>query len=163
MKEKKPDLVFLMETKLQACRIEIVPRCIGFGNVFVVDNIGKSGSLAFFWNSEVNVEIQNYSRRHINALVRTNCTGYHWKFTGFYGHPEAAKRKDLWALLRHLGILEPLAWLSMGDYNETIEDAEKVGSSLKPRGQMAAFRETLECRLVDLGFNGPRFTWNNNG
>ena len=62
----------------------------------------------------------------------------------------------------HLGTLEPLAWLSRGDYNETIEDAEKVDGSLKPMGQMAAFRETLEkCRLVDLCFNGPRFTWNN--
>jgi hypothetical protein len=27
---------------------------------------------------------------------------------------------------------------------------------------MAAFREALEeCELSDLGFNGPRFTWNN--
>jgi hypothetical protein len=68
----------------------------------------------------------------------------------------------LWALLHHLGTLDPLAWLSMRDYNETIEDAEKVGGSLKPRGQMAAFVETFEeCQLVDLGFNGPRFTWNN--
>ena len=29
--------------------------------------------------------------------------------------------------------------VSMGDYNETIKDVEKMGGSLKPRGQMAAF------------------------
>jgi hypothetical protein len=110
----------------------------------------------------MDVEIQNYSRWHVNVLVRTNGDNHHWKFTGFYGHPEVVKRKDSWTLLRHLGTYDPMAWLSMGDYNETTEDVEKVGGSLKPKGQMVAFRETLDdCRLVDLGFNKPKFTMRN--
>ena len=32
----------------------------------------------------------------------------------------------------------------------------------RPRGQMEAFRDAIEdCRLADLGFVGPRYTWNN--
>jgi hypothetical protein len=85
------------------------------------------------------VEIQNYSRRHISASIKTSCLGRYWKFTRFYGQPEVAKRKDSWALLRHLGTFEPLAWLSIGEYNETIDDTKKVGGSLKPRRQMVEF------------------------
>jgi hypothetical protein len=48
------------------------------------------------------VEIQNYSRRHINAIIKMTGNGVGWKFIGFYGHPELAKRKEAWALLRCL-------------------------------------------------------------
>ena len=85
-----------------------------------------------------------------------------WKFTGLYGHPVAVRRYESWALLRHLGSFMPNAWLSMGDYNEILEDREKVGGRRRPRGQMEAFQYAIEdCQLADLGFVGPHYTWNN--
>jgi hypothetical protein len=64
-KEKKPNLVFLMETKCQAPRVEFLKVKMGYANVFVVDSVGQSGGLALFWDEEYRVDIQNYSRRHI--------------------------------------------------------------------------------------------------
>ncbi|XP_059446385.1 uncharacterized protein LOC132177924 [Corylus avellana] len=151
-----------METKLQAHRIEKIRIRIGFGSVFVVDGIGKSRGLALFWTTEVRVDIQNYSRRHINAVVKEDGVAQGWKFTGFYGHPEVLKRKESWTLLRHLSSYQSSAWLSMGDYNEISSDEEKFGVRRQPRRQMNDFRDAIEgSRLVDLGFVGPKFTWSN--
>jgi hypothetical protein len=61
VKEKKPKMVFLMETKLHAHSSETIQIRIGFDSVFVVDYIGKSGVLALLWKSEIEMEIQNYS------------------------------------------------------------------------------------------------------
>ena len=47
-----------------------------YNNMFVVDNIGRSGGLALFWNKEVDVEIKNYSQRHINAEVCSEQNGW---------------------------------------------------------------------------------------
>ena len=70
-------------------------RCkLGFSNMLVVDCVGKSGELALLWMDEIGVEIQNFSCRHINAKICQSPNGSHWKFTSFYGHPEADKRRE---------------------------------------------------------------------
>ena len=74
MKEKKPNIVFLMETKAHAKRMENVRSQLGFEHMMVVDCVGKSGGLALLWMSESRVEIQNYSCRHINVNVYSSPT-----------------------------------------------------------------------------------------
>ena len=91
VKAKKTSLVFLMETKLRKEKLERVRVKLGFPNMFEVDSVGKSGGLALFWNKEEKVEIQNFSRRHINASVIYGRSGNPWKFTSFYGHPNPSK------------------------------------------------------------------------
>jgi exonuclease III len=49
VKEKRPNMVFLMETKLQAGRIEYLKSRLGFPCLFVVDSKGRSRGLALFW------------------------------------------------------------------------------------------------------------------
>ena len=69
VKDKRPSLVFLMETKLRSNKIERIQSRLGFQNVITVDGVGKSGGLALLWGEGIKVEIQNYSRRHINAKI----------------------------------------------------------------------------------------------
>lgn len=64
-------MVFLMETILLTQRLERIKLRNGFSNVFGLDWVGRSGGLALLWNGDSLVEIQNFSRRHINANVRT--------------------------------------------------------------------------------------------
>lgn len=91
VKDKKPKMVFIMETKLSSRRTDFLKRKLGFENIFAVDSVGRSGGLALLWRDEVQVVIQNYSRWHINAVVSIYNNGDSWIFTGFYGHPEIAK------------------------------------------------------------------------
>jgi hypothetical protein len=39
--------------------------------MFMVDCVGCSGNLALLWKEEVELEIQNYSIRHINAVIKS--------------------------------------------------------------------------------------------
>jgi hypothetical protein len=114
VRDKRPNLVFLMETKLLQRKTICLKAKLGFDQIFVVDCKGRSGGLILLWRSTLQVEIQNYSRRHVNAVI-TPSTGSAWKLTRFYGHPEAAKRAEAWSLLRYLSKLNPEPWLCVGD------------------------------------------------
>ncbi|XP_059436383.1 uncharacterized protein LOC132169350 [Corylus avellana] len=85
-----------------------------------------------------------------------------WKFTGFYGHPEASKRHEAWALLRYLGHLDPLPWMCIGGFNEVVNGTEKWGGRMRHQRGMQEFQRALEdCGLSDLGFCGSKYTWSN--
>ena len=162
VKVKRPTLVFMMETKLRQRKMEKIRCSLGFHNLFVVDSIGKSGGLALLWKEEVGLEIQNYRRRHIQAIVKNPVGDRLWKFTGFYGHPDASKRGEAWNLLKHLKDYSPHPWMCAGDFNEILEGSKKFGGCRRARGLMEAFKETLAaCELSDLGAFGPFYTWHN--
>jgi hypothetical protein len=91
VRAKRPNLVFLMETKTMHREVEGICRKLGFDWAFNVDCKGISGGLILLWNTTITVEIQNYSRRHINAVIQSGIDDNPWKFIGFYGHPEVSR------------------------------------------------------------------------
>jgi exonuclease III len=94
VKEKKPTMVFIMETKLLARKLESIKIKVDFTSCFGVDSIGKSGGLALLRNNDVSIDIQSYSRRHINTVVKQDGVSLALTFTSFYGHPDACKRRE---------------------------------------------------------------------
>jgi len=70
VKERRPNFVFLMETVCSKQYMDRIKLRSGFDNLFVVDPVGRSGGLALLWNKDENLEILNYSCRHINAVVK---------------------------------------------------------------------------------------------
>jgi hypothetical protein len=117
VKEKKPCFLFLMETISNKRRMEWIRVKLGFASVFAVDPMGKSGGITLLWREGKDLEIQNFSRRHINAIVKRSDDGGYWKLTYFYGDPDSSKRKESWVLLKHLKSFSPEAWLCVGDFN----------------------------------------------
>jgi hypothetical protein len=80
----------------------------------------------------------------------------------FYGHPLPHKRHESWELLAHLKKFCPGAWMVVGDFNEIVNQSDKIGGAQRREGQMVLFRNVLEdCGLSDLGFLGSKFTWSN--
>ena len=110
--------------------MEVVRIKLDFAGAFVVDSVGRSGGLALIWKDEGEVEIQNYSRRHINAVVREEGL-LPWKLTGFHSHPEWAKRHEAWALLTYLKQYNLEPWLVIRDFNEILEQSEKEDGALR--------------------------------
>ena len=92
VKVKTPKMVFLMETKLGKNKMESVSIKASFSNLFVVESVGKSGSLALFWDVGVGVTIQNFSQWHINVIISPKGGRLQQKFMGFYRHPDVSKR-----------------------------------------------------------------------
>jgi hypothetical protein len=102
VKEKRPNILFLMETKCPKSKMEGIRVKLGYNGMFVVDPVDRNGGLAHLWCETQDLEIQNFTRRHINAIVKEADREVSWKLTCFYGHPVAAKRHESWALLEHL-------------------------------------------------------------
>jgi hypothetical protein len=120
-------MVFLMETKLRKVKMESIRCKLGFKNMLVVDSIGKSRGMTLFWGEDINVTIQNFSQHHINSLVKILEDGTLWKFSGFYGHPDVAKRGEAWALLQHFAHFAPTPWVCIGYFNKILESSKKMG------------------------------------
>ncbi|KAF5445314.1 hypothetical protein F2P56_034374 [Juglans regia] len=151
VKSKFPSLIFLMETKCNRNKIELVKKSLNMANSFVVDSKGASGGLAFIWNDSVNVNLLSYSQNHISLSVNTNMVNQTWTLTGFYGDHVTGRRKLSWALLRALQPADDHPWLCLGDYNEILSNGEKVGGALRPLSQMEEFRiALLDTGLHDL-------------
>lgn len=61
----------------------------------------SEGGLALLWMNSLDLHIQTFSPRHIDAVVNSRIDDA-WRFTGFYKAPKVANREDSWLILRHL-------------------------------------------------------------
>ena len=68
----------------------------------------------------------------------------------------------MWTLLRRIKDTSDLPWLMVGDFNETMWQAEHLSATRRSESNMENFRKLLsDCNLFDLGFRGPKWTYNN--
>lgn len=83
-----------------------------------------------------------------------------WRYTGYYGYPERGRRAEAWDMLRQLATSSALPWCIIGDFNDLMKADEKKGGQSHPRALLNGFSETIsECDLVDLEYEGDKFTW----
>ena len=122
-----PNFVFLLETKLKKKAMERAKRKVGFVYSLVVPKSDKSGGLAMLWKENINLEIMGYASNFIDAIVTEADLGIKWRITGFYGHPEAHKRKESWDQLKALNRKFQLPWICFGDFNEILFMKKKMG------------------------------------
>ena len=67
-----------------------------------------------------------------------------------------------WDLIRQLSVASPLPWCIIGDLNNLMSQAEKIGGALYPNGLIDGFVETMvACGLNDLSMIGYQYTWEN--
>lgn len=57
MKDKKPGLLFLIETISRKKQMEWLRVKLGFDGLFVVDPVGQSGGLALLWKEDIKLEV----------------------------------------------------------------------------------------------------------
>jgi hypothetical protein len=131
---------FPMGTKPWKEKMKLIWYKLGSLSMFMVDCVGKGGGLALLWGDDILVDIQNYSQRHVNGVITTPISDVQWKFMGFYGHLEVAKRQEAWDLLKELGQLSPTPWLCIGDFNEVLYMSKKWGGCGQPTSQMRNFK-----------------------
>ena len=125
----------------------------------MVPRTTRGGGLVLFWKNSVNLKVVGSYRYYIDAVINKNERD-EWRFTGFYGEPDVAKRNEAWAKLKSLNNNQNIPWLCVGDYNEITRQEEKRGGALRSFNQMQLFRDLIdECGLMDLGFVGPKYSW----
>uniref|UniRef100_A0A2N9GZ45 Reverse transcriptase zinc-binding domain-containing protein n=1 Tax=Fagus sylvatica TaxID=28930 RepID=A0A2N9GZ45_FAGSY len=107
---------------------------------FCVQRYHTGGGLAMLWFDQVDVVVSTYSRNHIDARVVKKSSGTGFHVTGFSGNPETHKRKESWALLKHLSSLSSEPWICMGDFNEILDNNERSGRCSRPGWPIEDFR-----------------------
>jgi len=156
---KKPEFVFLMETKVGRMHAERLRVKLGFEGLFYVESVGLSGGLALFWRKNNTARLLSFSKNHVDVEVSMTWLGV-WRMTGFYGFPERGWRSASWDLLRSLTDRSALLWVVLGDFNDLLFQHEKRGGNPHPDSLLRGFGEAMDdCRLVQLPMQGYQFTW----
>ncbi|XP_050245827.1 uncharacterized protein LOC126693745 [Quercus robur] len=159
LRAKDPSVVFIAKTWVEEVRLDRTLSYINFDQKWVVPRTTRGGGLVLFWKNSVNLKVVGSHRYYIDAVINKNERD-EWRFTGFYGEPDAAKRNEAWAKLRSLNSNQNIPWLCVGDYNEITRQEEKRSGVLRSFNQMQLFRDVIdECGLMDLGFVGPKYSW----
>lgn len=161
LKKHSPDLVFLLETKINGSKTGNLKVSLRFNSCVNVDSIGNSGGLLLLWKDSIAVTILSFSTGYIDARISIS-DDFEWHFSGFYGDPNPSKRKVSWSLLRHLRDTDSLLWIYEGDFNELLSMNDKVGGSDKSFSGMTQFWQAVDdCNLYDLSYSCHRLTSDN--
>ncbi|CAI9768070.1 unnamed protein product [Fraxinus pennsylvanica] len=159
VQDRKPSLIFLLETRLGGYRTQDFHIKLGFNGGISVDSVGNSGGLMLMWQEEWEVQLLSFSKFHLHFVVSYK-HGQKWNIVNFYGDPVASERHNSSTLLRRLvgGCAHPA--VCIGDCNEILMANKKWGGNNCTIFSMDGFKDMVhECELSDLGFSGPEFTW----
>ncbi|KAL5552000.1 hypothetical protein UlMin_002176 [Ulmus minor] len=160
VQQYSPSLIFLSETLCSKAQTERLRVRLGYTGMLTWEREGRSGGLCLLWSDSIHVQLLSGSRGHIDVQVNSHDSTC-WRFTGLYGNPDTSLRTQFWTLLKRLGDVSSMPWLCGGDLNEIFFGHEKQGGATRAQYLMNAFREAANyCGLADLGFRGPKFTWN---
>ncbi|GLT74509.1 hypothetical protein SLA2020_463010, partial [Shorea laevis] len=133
----------------------------------IVDAEGFAGGIWLLWDDEhYEVDILSKGPQVIHAMIKVNCqsnfSNSFWYLSAIYGRPQFETRTLLWENLVQFSQVIDGPWLAIGDFNDVTSQSEKFGGSPVPFYRMRAYIECMNsCNLIDLGFNGPKFTWVN--
>ncbi|PNX85343.1 hypothetical protein L195_g041411 [Trifolium pratense] len=165
----KPDIIFLMETKLHNISPQFKNNFAASYSFYHVDctlngDKGRSGGLILLWNNySCNVDIKDVDFNYIDMLVTNLSNSVQWRATGVYGYPKHQHKHltcDLLTTLHNASANNK--WLLFGDLNLTSSNNEKFGGNPPDNNITTLFRSTLTlCDLQDLGYKGDIFTWTN--
>lgn len=83
-------------------------------------------------------------------------------FTTIYANPISAERCVLWNNLSKVVDMHNKSWVIARDFNKPLIDEDKFGGKPVSINRSLLFKACLDkCNMMDLEFNGPRFTWTN--
>lgn len=80
------------------------------------------------------LEVMDSHRYYIDAVINGGMEDV-WRFIGFYGELDTAKRGEAWDKLRTLNRDRNIPWLCARDFNKITSQDEKLGKALKNNNQ----------------------------
>ncbi|KAB2616581.1 hypothetical protein D8674_023169 [Pyrus ussuriensis x Pyrus communis] len=160
IRNRRPSMIFLSETKMKDHRICGVRRRLGYSNGFNVSPIGRSGGLSLWWEDNLEVKII-YSSKHIIDAVMKGKGQTHWcRLTGVYGTPYRNEESVFWDWMGNHFIPTDIPWICGGDFIEYIWDHKKSGGVEVLYNRPRFLEEFMSSsQLLDLGFHGSAFIW----
>ena len=98
----------------------------------------------------------------MHGVVEVRNRNLSFVFSAIYASPKLHCRKILWDELKTMASNMHLSWLALGDFNEVVNQSEKLGGNKISLSRSNLYASTMDdCNLIDIGYNGPKFTWTN--
>ena len=120
--------------------------------------MGLSGGLALFWKSKYEVNVLSASARIIDTEVKLGAVTFYMSFV--YGDPVQHRRAAIWNELRDISLNRNGGWFLTGDFNELMNNSEKVGGPQRQENSFFDFRAMArDCMLKEIPSSGNRMSW----
>lgn len=114
VREKRPAIVFLMETKVQHKSMERIKLKLRLMHGLMINPIRLKRGLEILWDQANDLEVINYSSFHIHTKIINLANAQCWFLIGFYGNPETSKRQNSWKLLSKISEYVEAPWCVLG-------------------------------------------------
>ncbi|XP_021855317.1 uncharacterized protein [Spinacia oleracea] len=159
---QNPVAFIFLETKADDLRANQVRTQLGFHEFRVVPATSMRGGIWLFWKKDI--DLVNYATGDFNfhALFHFKNVKKDALITGMHAPSSAAQRHHVWNTMQSNLPPPSTSWLMVGDLNEVTSQSEKSGGRNFRPSQCRDFTNfTDEAGLVDLGYSGNPFTWDN--
>lgn len=168
LKDKSMLFGCLIETRVKEGKAEKIVK-EGFNEWSFMANYeyNRLGRIWILWRSGLRITPVYKSAQLISCLVLLPGQREEFVCSFIYAYNTMEERKELWEDLRshhEAPLLKNKKWILMGDFNEVLEGEEHSGFSDLPRvtSGMRDFQDAVRtCKLMDMGYQGTRFTWCN--
>ncbi|XP_049365117.1 uncharacterized protein LOC125829910 [Solanum verrucosum] len=122
----------------------------------------RNGQIWFFWNKDIDSVVIEEDEQQITSDISHNEIQTHFTTTFVYAKCKDQLRRPLWDRMLFHAAESSKPWCLVGDYNVITSMEEKLGGIPYNMRKSLDFIAVIEtCGLIDLGFNGQRFTWSN--
>ncbi|KAL4360801.1 hypothetical protein GQ457_04G012650 [Hibiscus cannabinus] len=160
VKKQVPDIAVVMEPRISGREADVFIRKMGFDFSFRVEARGFSGGIWIMWRDSVRLDMLAVSNQYIHGLCSTVDDGKNFFVTFVYASPDPVRRRSLWDQLKSLVPDNNTPWVIGGDLNVISSSVERQGGSPYRLNVCRDFGDfLLDTGLLDMGFQGPRFTW----
>ncbi|XP_060969677.1 uncharacterized protein LOC133036919 [Cannabis sativa] len=166
VRQHKPEVLVLSETRLPQDKFSRTCIRLHFEHSHYVPPVGLSGGLGICWMKGVNCNIKLANKHVIIGEISSDPPGCLWQLYGTYGPPHRDQKEVFWKHLGDLAINATNPILLLGDMNGTLRDSDCFNYTQSRNVALYSFdyrRMIQRVGLIDLGFQGPRFTWAKGG
>lgn len=153
-----PDILFLSETKNKRWYLEDVLVKLGYHDLRTVEPMGRSGGLAVLWKESCKVECLQSNRRIMDLKMTWKDKSFF--LTGVYEEPVKGNKSNVWEKLTRIGVIRKDPWFLTGDFNEILDQTEKMGGALRTEDESAEFKQMIRnCGLWKIQHKGYKLSW----
>ncbi|KAI9085793.1 hypothetical protein K1719_032207 [Acacia pycnantha] len=150
-KGKWPMLLILSETKTDSpSRFHCLER-LGYDGLAFIPSLGRSGGLVAVWRSgqgSVSLICSDRQFLHLHVSLKGRNP---FLLTTIYVVPSPSCKLLLWQELMSLSSSVSAPWVVLGDFNDILSVAERVGGSGINRQRISQFRKELMIAIYRLG------------
>uniref|UniRef100_A0A803PCR1 Reverse transcriptase domain-containing protein n=1 Tax=Cannabis sativa TaxID=3483 RepID=A0A803PCR1_CANSA len=158
----QPEMVLLSEVRLTMEKFKRITNRLHFQGAHYIPPIGQSGGLGLCWVKGVACTIISSNKFIIVGEITSDPPGLPWLLFGVYGPPRYQDKEAFWLSLGDATLTMDVPILVIGDLNGTLKDLECLNYANAGNSSRYAFdlrRMVNRVGLVDLGYQGPGFTW----